>query len=374
MDPQQIPPSRGDFPQSEAISKSVYGVPLRGQSTQVVLVQPAYSGFRRWFSWLGWIAFFFCLISLVGLSTAYKDYFDSSHNVMETFESGSKQLSADKVAIIQVSGIITDGDGFVRNQIDRIRDDNKVKAVVVRIDSPGGTITGSDYIYQHLKKLREDRKLPMVVSMGSVAASGGYYIAMAVGDQEKSIFAEQTTTTGSIGVIIPHYDISGLMEKLDIKDDSLATHPRKKMLSMTRSFTDDDRTVLTDYLNSAFDRFKVVVREGRPAFRANEALLDELATGEIFAAPKAKEKGLVDELGFLESAVERAIELAGLESDDVRVVRYKQQLNLAEILGLGVAKSQSTPWNLAGMLDLATPRAYYLWTSMPALVSSSRSR
>ncbi len=124
-----------------------------------------------------------------------------------------------------------EGDGFVKRQIDRVRKDAQVKAVVVRIDSPGGTVTGSDYIYHHLKKLREDRSLPLVVSMGSIAASGGYYIAMAVGDQEKSIFAEPTTTTGSIGVIVPHYDLSGLMARYDVRDDSISSHPRKQILS-----------------------------------------------------------------------------------------------------------------------------------------------
>ena len=104
------------------------------------------------------------------------------------------------MAIITVSGVIVDGDGYVKKQIERVRQDEDVKAIVLRVNTPGGTVTGSDYILHHLNRLRAERKLPLVVSMGSVAASGGYYVSMAVGDQPQSIYAEPTTTTGSIGV------------------------------------------------------------------------------------------------------------------------------------------------------------------------------
>ena len=116
--------------------------------------------------------------------SARRDYFDVTQGIRERFHSGAEG-GRDKVAVISVRGIILEGDGFVKRQIDRVRQDERVKAVVVRVDSPGGTVTGSDYIYHHLKKLREERNIPLVVSMGSIAASGGYYISMAVGDQEK---------------------------------------------------------------------------------------------------------------------------------------------------------------------------------------------
>ena len=115
-----------------------------------------------------------------------------------------------KIAIIDVAGAIMEGEGFVKRQIDaRAGRHRASSAVVLRVNSPGGTVTGSDYIYHHLRELVDERKLPMVVSMGSICASGGYYVAMAVGDEPDAIFAEPTTWTGSIGVIIPHYDLSG---------------------------------------------------------------------------------------------------------------------------------------------------------------------
>ena len=91
---------------------------------------------------------------------------------------------------------------------------------MLRVDSPGGTVSGSDYIYHHLREMpREKRKIPLVVSMGGMAASGGYYVSMAVGHEPDTIFAEPTAFTGSIGVIIPHYDLAGLMEKIGAKED-----------------------------------------------------------------------------------------------------------------------------------------------------------
>src|SRR5262249_6094014 len=130
--------------------------------------------------------------------------------------------------------VISGDDNFAKRQIDHVRDDDDVKAVVLRVDSPGGTITGSDFLYHHLKKLTRDKRIPLVVSMGGIAASGGYYISMAVGEAENTIYAEPTTWTGSIGVIIPHYDVSALLEKWEIKDDSIASNPLKMMGSPTR--------------------------------------------------------------------------------------------------------------------------------------------
>jgi protease-4 len=345
-----------------------------GKPVQVILMQPTNAGIRRWMNWLGWALFFVTAIALLNVSTKYKSYFDTSFGISEKHFSGSTESSADKVAILSVTGVIADGSGFVKSQIDRIRDDENVKAVVVRVVSPGGTITGSDYIYHHLTKLRDDRELPIVVSMGSMAASGGYYVAMAVGDQEKSIFAEPTTTTGSIGVIIPHYDISGLMERYAVVDDSLATHPRKKMLSMTRPMSDDDRGVLTEYLNTAFDRFKEVVRAGRPALRNDPDKLDELATGEVFAAQKAQRLGLVDELGFIEDAIDRAIELAKLDKDSTRVVKYAAPPTIVDVIGLSSVRSSTSTQlpssTVESILEFSIPQAYYLASTLPPLVST----
>jgi protease-4 len=251
-------------------------------------------------------------------------------------------------------------------------------AVVLRIDSPGGTVTASDYLYHHLKKLRDDRDLPMVVSMGSLCASGGYYMAMAVGDQPDSIYAENTTWTGSIGVVIPHYDLSGLLASWDVKDDSIASHPYKLMGSPTRGLSDEERAkereLLQSLVNLSFERFKEVVRAGRPAFREDESALDEVATGQIFTADQAVAHGLVDRIGFIEDAVARAVELAGEHVDNVRCVKYVQPPGaLDAILGTSAKAlvESGRSLDVAKLLDLTAPRAYYLSSWLPSVIRNS---
>jgi protease-4 len=301
----------------------------------------------------------------MGVYARHREYFNTKDGVQERYHSGAKS-ARNKIAIIDVSGVISSGEGATKKQIEQVRDDPYVKAVVLRVDSPGGTITGSDYIYHHLCELKKEREIPLVVSMGGIAASGGYYVAMAVGDQPRSIFAEPTTTTGSIGVIVPHYDLSGLLERLAVKDDSIVSHPRKQLLSMTKPITPDDREVLEGYMEEAFDRFKEIVKSGRPAFRENEDALEELATGEIFSAVRAQRLGLVDEIGFVEQAIERAAELAGLDPETTRVVEYRTPITLWDLLASAQA-GEARGMNWQSVLELGVPRAYYLMTSVPAL-------
>jgi protease-4 len=335
------------------------------QQPIVVYTSTAWS---RFWSWIGWIGFIACGVMLLALSVMMSEYFDTTGGIEEKYHSLAK-TATDKIAIISIEGLITGGEGFVKRQIDKVRDDKNVKAVVVRVDSPGGTVSGSDFIYHHLTKLRDEKKVPLVVSMGGMAASGGYYVAMAVGAQPDSIFAEPTCSTGSIGVMIPHYDISGLLARWDIKDDSIATHPRKLMLSMTREMSEEERKLIEAHINDMFQRFKAIIQEGRPAFKQDPAALDELATGEIFTADQAVNNGLIDRTGFVEDAIERAIELANLDKSQVRVVKYKRPLSLFD--GLTTAESRAASFDVSQLLDFCS-RPCYLVSSLPALASNRR--
>ncbi|MCA9118478.1 MAG: signal peptide peptidase SppA, partial [Planctomycetaceae bacterium] len=197
-----------------------------------------------------------------------------------------------------VSGTIVEGDEFPKEQLDKIKEDKHVKAVVLRINSPGGTVTQSDYLLHHLREVKKERDLPVVVSMGSLCASGGYYIAMAVGDQEDAIFAEPTTWTGSIGVIIPHYNVGKLMDTWGVDEDSVASGEFKQMGTPTREMTDEERALFQQLVDETYQHFREVVKSGRPAFRADDAALDAVAKGQVFTANQALEKGLVDKIGF----------------------------------------------------------------------------
>ncbi|MBN2475596.1 MAG: signal peptide peptidase SppA [Pirellulales bacterium] len=293
---------------------------------------------------------------------------DSSRKVQERFFS-HEPGGRDKVAILSLEGTILSGEGFIKDQIDRAVDDPDVKAVVLRVDSPGGTITGSDYIYHHLCRLRDESEVPIVVSMGGLAASGGYYVSMACGD-DGAVFAEPTTWTGSIGVIIPHYNLSELLGKWGVEEDSIASHPLKQIGSFAKPMTDEERKILQELVDESFTQFKDVIKEGRPAFRKDPEALDALATGQIYSAQQALEHGLIDKIGFLEDAVEKAIELAKLDEKDVEVVRYHREPSLVGVL-LGGRAAKGQP-DLATLLELSAPRAYYLCTWLPPLAESAK--
>jgi protease-4 len=295
---------------------------------------------------------------------------DRSSSIRERYLFRDKyRYGTSKVVVLNLEGVIIDGDDFLDSQIDQARHDDRVRAIVLRVDSPGGTISGSDYIYHHLRKLAEEKGIPLVVSMGSLAASGGYYVSMAVGPTPETIYAEPTTWTGSIGVIIPHYNIAGLMEKIGADEDSIASHRLKGMGSITRAMTEEEKQIFQELVDESFGRFKSIIRSGRPRFAQDPAALDKLATGQVYTAEQALKSGLIDRIGFLDDAVERAIDLAKLDRDDITVVEYEPLPTLAGLL-FGATGTRRTEIDLAALLDLTAPRAYYLYSRVPLVVPS----
>ena len=316
----------------------------------------------------------FCVLSMMGMAAAYQQYFGDGEGPNERYHSLNREAEK-KIAIVKVSGAIMEGDDFVEKQLKRVKKDDSVVAVVLRIDSPGGTVTYSDRLYHKTCELVEEREIPLVVSMGSICASGGYYLAMAVGDVEESIFAEPTTWTGSIGVVIPHYNFARIMGMAGVQDQSITSGDLKLMGSPTRAMSDEDREVLQTLVDESFEGFKKIVRSGRPILAEDEAVLDSVTTGQIFTAGQALEIGLVDELGFIEAAIERAAELADVSTDSVRCVEYKKQTPpIEQILGIKAparpASAQS--FDLRAVFELSSPRAYYLYTLLPTLLDASR--
>lgn len=321
--------------------------------------------------------FLFMLLGFLGMSLlvnlallAGGSALDGAARLQERFVSHNERAK-DKVAVIAVEGTILEGKGFVKRQIERVMKDEDVKAVVLRVNSPGGTVSGSDYIYHHLKKMTAERQVPLVVSMGSLAASGGYYVSMAVGQRPESIFAEPSTWTGSIGVMIPHFNVAQFMADWGVEQDSVLSHPLKGMGSLTRKMTEQERAIFQGLVDQSFARFKEVVRQGRPKFQANPAALDKLATGQVFTAQSAVVNGLVDKIGFLEDAVEQAIKLAGLSSDEVRVVDYRPEFSLVDLM-LGQAKAGKAGFDVESLLELASPKAYFLCTWFAPIMSGGQ--
>src|SRR5688572_6486829 len=236
----------------------------------------------------------------------------------------------DKVAIVDLRGVLTDDAeesifgskeskivSFVE-QLKIAEKDAAVKAVVIRIDSPGGGVTTSDILYHELKAFRERKKVPVVAAFMGVAASGGYYVAAGC----DRIVAHPTTVTGSIGVIAMHVSLAGLLEKIGVKVTALKAGDRKDMASPFRELGEEDRKLLQGLLDQAHARFVSVVVEGRKG-RLSAEQVKTLADGRIYTANQALDAKLVDRVGYLEDAVEEARALAGVK--DLRWVMYSRR-------------------------------------------------
>jgi protease IV len=313
----------------------------------------------------------FVAVGVMGLNAS-----DEEVRVKEKYYSLNR-CGTDKVAIISIEGTILSGEGFFKQQIDHARkdiDEGNLKAIVLRVNSPGGTIVGSDYMLHHLRELVKDgknAKIPIVVSMGGLAASGGYYVSMCVGDTPDSIFAEPSTWTGSIGVIIPHYNVVDLMKRWGVEEDAVASHHLKGMGSIARKMTPEEHDIFQKLVNEGFTQFKQVILEGRPKFQKNPAALDELATGQVFTAEQSLKNGLIDKIGFVEDAIDRAIQLAKLNKADVKVVKYKAEPKLSDML-FGQTRVQPSLDLAAILADTTNPQAYYLCSWLPVLAGSAK--
>jgi len=270
---------------------------------------------------------------------------------------GGNRSADNKIAVINISGmIVSNADGFIARQIRQAQSDNNVKAIVLRVDSPGGTMSGSDYYLHLLRQLKSKRNIPVVVSMGTTATSGGYYVSM-VGNE---IFAEPSTLTGSIGVIAGLFNASELLEKIGIEMTPVVSDrtPYKTMGSFARPMTEEEYALFKHLIDDNLDRFKETIREGRRHFADNPEELDAVATGQIFTASDALANGLIDKIGFLDDAVERAGSLANMAERDYRVVQYRPKLSFMESL----LESRAPNQLLSGktLFEMTTPRIYLL--------------
>lgn len=233
------------------------------------------------------------------------------------------------VAIITIHGAIDgggsplEGDGalaHVSQQIRAASEDDSVKAVILQIDSPGGGLTASDLLYHEVQRLRETQK-PILAWAGGMMASGGYYIAVAADE----IMASPTSTVGSIGVIMHHFQVRDLMEKIGVKADPITSGERKDLASPFREMTAAERRLLQDYIDNAHSRFVEVVAEGR---KMPQSKVRSLADGSIYTAQNAMNEGLIDSIGYIEEALAWAEEKTGRKN--MRVISYKRVLSFGD--------------------------------------------
>jgi protease-4 len=233
-------------------------------------------------------------------------------------------FGGERVAVIAVEGVITDSREVIE-QLHRYRDVPNVKAVVLRVNSPGGAVAPSQEIYQEILKFRRESKKPVVASLGSVAASGGYYIAAAA----DRIVANPGSITGSIGVIMQIPNLGGLLQKVGIKTTVIKAGENKDLGSFTRDLTDSERRILQEVMDDVHGQFIDAVAAGR---RLDRARLEPLADGRIFSGRQALALRLVDELGDLSDAIERAGGLAGIPGRPKVVQERRRRFSLWDLV------------------------------------------
>ncbi len=258
----------------------------------------------------------------------------------ETLTKGNAQSV---IAVVPLEGVIW---GSAAEDVDALLDaveaDPAVKAVVLHVDSPGGEVTASDEIYNRLLRFKKEKNVPLIVSMRSMAASGGYYVACA-GDR---IVAQRTTDTGSIGVYLGSLNISKFMEKYGIEDKTVTASGNdfKLVGSPYQPMTKEQEAYLQQRANADMETFKSVIMAGRKLDRAS---VDRVSTGEVFKGPDAQKLKLVDDIGFLDDAIQIASSTAGVSG--AQVVRYSHETSFWDALsGKG---QQGRHGRTAGMLQ-----------------------
>jgi protease-4 len=289
--------------------------------------------------------------------------------------------AVDKIAVVPVNGVIVGQAGeeggyvsaeVVKAELKRAAEEEEVKAVILKVDSPGGEVLASDEIYRAIVEFQKKRSgKPVVASMGDLAASGGYYVSSPC----RWIVAHEMTITGSIGVIMRGWNYRGLMDKVGVLPEVYKSGRFKDMMSGEREpdkITPQERLMVQALVNETFERFKTVVAEGRQwAHQKNGTVGTALspdwtnyADGRVLSGTEAYRLGFVDQLGSFEDAVERAKRIAGIAS--ANVVQYQQRFDLSDLLRL-LGKTDSKAIKVDVGLEAPKLRAGILYLISPTL-------
>ena len=233
-------------------------------------------------------------------------------------------FGGERVAVVRIEGVIVDSRDAIE-ELRKFRENPNVKAIVLRIDSPGGGVVPSQEIYSEVLKTRTEGRVKVVTSMGNLAASGGYYIAAAT----DRIVANPGTLTGSIGVIMELANVRGLMEKVGVQSVVIKSGKHKDLASPFRAMSVEDRAILQTVLDDVHDQFIQAVAAGR-AMKVDQ--VRDLADGRIFTGRQARTVKLVDELGDLQDAIKLAGKMGGIAGEP-RVVETRKRFSLRDLLG-----------------------------------------
>ena len=284
----------------------------------------------------------------------------------EQLEQTGKSGTADRIVRIDLEGVISSseiGGGLfdhalpmvstIKRALEQATDDKRVKAIVLRINSPGGEVTASDILYAAVKEAA--KKKPVVVYMDSMAASGGYYISCGA----TKIVASETTLTGSIGVIMESFSYHALFDKVGLGTNTFASGAFKDTLSGARPMREDEKAYIQNLVSQMYDRFLGIVADARKLDK--NLLKTTVADGRVLLGAEALKSKLVDQIGYVEDAYALARQLGG--APDAMVVKYHRSVGLFDVLGMAEASAgkKIEVELLSHMLPRLEPgRAYYL--------------
>jgi len=332
--------------------------PISGIGVSRPIMKPARKG-TGWrifwgivlaFSVMANIALFLMLIGVVAV-------FTTGQRSILTEEVVREGPARNKIAMVTVQGVI-DGQlaSDVYQQLKVAGQDHRVKGLIVRVNSPGGTISASDQIYKQIGKFRSKSNIPVIAFMQGVAASGGYYTSVAC----EKIIAEPTTITGSIGVISWYLVVQELLEeKLGVLPVTVKSGPKKDWPSSFREPTPEELQYMQDKLIApAFERFVQVVVEGRKESLSSEEVR-RLADGGIYGAQEALDEKLIDDIGYLDEAIDLVKSLAGIEK--AQVVEYRKPFTFTDFLSY--RKTNLLKLDRSTLYELGTPQVLYLWSA-----------
>ena len=341
----------------------------------------------------GWMVVALILLVLLGVSALLNVSHVVTHFTTSLGEAGHERSrgprleevtledndAKEKIAVIRVEGVIASDteNGYdvvelIQEQLKRADEDKKVKAVVLKVNSPGGEVLASDEIYRLIADFQKDGGKPVVCSMGSLAASGGYYISAPC----RWIVANELTITGSIGVIMHGFNYRGLMDKVGLRREVYKSGKFKDMLSPDRSDAEippEERKMVQDLIDETYGKFKSVVAEGRAnAHKLNKkegrtlaSDWENYADGRVVSGKEALRLGLVDELGNFDTAVDKAMDLADL--DKANLIEYEPKHDLADLFRMfGKTDVRAIKVDLG--VDLPKLHAGYLYFLAPTFV------
>jgi len=262
--------------------------------------------------WTGCLVTFLAVLFFLGLSGI----------VLALLGKGTFFSPRERVGVVEIKGLLTDSRTVIK-QLDRYRDDDSIKAIVLRINSPGGAVGPAQEILREVERIRAKKKI--VASLGTVAASGGYYIASGA----NLIMANRGTVTGSIGVIMQFTNVEGLTKKIGLDLFNLKAGRYKDAGSPLRPMTPEDKAYLQGLLDNIYQQFLSDVAHNR---KIPLAQMKTLAEGRIYTGEEAKQAGLVDEFGNLPDAIERAGRLGGIKGKVTAVYAEKEGFSLLRLL------------------------------------------